>query len=315
MAGLTEPQPVGMRMVKRSPLKPDRPTGAVIFPKSGPIRFETEHLPREQKALEMAVGRKFIGALSHFGHGILADLRPGDEPADLLCTAPEGHFIAIQITELIDVIGATLNANRDLYFKSMLNICSEIMSLFSGCAIEIMDDGSTNFFAPLSRPAGRTMLDQLSGFLADFSKDVHTLGLKKIRTRKRNIGSSQNTVFIACQRHVDAAPNIGYFIRWGRQRSYAASERDSILPSTVRQKIAKSYHKPNDEFWLVVYAIDLIFMADDNAITLTSALLDESPHPFNKVWFFHPYHGRDLGHVIRMWPPNAQCAQAPNRAE
>ena len=300
-------------MVKRSPLKPDRPTGAIIFPKSGPVRFETEHLPREQKALEMAVAKKFVGALSHFGYGTMVDLRPGDEPADLLCTTSEGQPIAIQIAELIDIIGVKLNANRDLYLRSMLDCSSAIMSLFSGCSIEIMDDGSSNFFASLNRPAGKAMLEQLNGFLCDTSKDINTLGINKRRARKRDVGLSQNTVHIVCQRYVHAAPDVGYTIRWGRQRSYTASERDRMLPDTVRRKVKKSYQKPKQEFWLLIYGTDMIFMPEDDAIKLTHNLLGEAPHPFDKVWFFYPYHGRDLGHTICVWSRDGSYAQAASQ--
>ena len=89
-------------MSKKTPRKPDRPIGAIIFPKSGPVRRELEHLPREQKPLELIIGQKFVGAITHFGHGILTDLRLGDEPADLLCTDAAGHPVGIQVTEMVD---------------------------------------------------------------------------------------------------------------------------------------------------------------------------------------------------------------------
>ncbi len=291
-------------MPKKPPRKPDRPIGAVIFPKSGPVRIEHEHLPREQKPLELTIGQKFVGAMSHFGHAVLTDLRLGEEPADLLCTDAAGLPVSIQVTEMVDEFGVKLNAHRDVYVEALKENCADTLEMFSGCALEIMDDGMEDFFPPLSRPEGRAMFDELATHLATLAQEIGTLGVKKLRHRKWTIEASGNTVHVLCQRHMEGAPETGYAIRWGRQRVFKPEERNALLSDTIRKKIIKGYPPPNHEFWLLVYTTDMLFAVDDASIGLAAALLNCDSHPFDKVWFFFPYHDRDLGHVVRVWVRN-----------
>ncbi len=288
-------------MSKKTPRKPDRPIGAIIFPKSGPVRRELEHLPREQKPLELIIGQKFVGAITHFGHGILTDLRLGDEPADLLCTDASGHPVSIQVAEIVDEFGVKLNAHRDIYVRALKESCADMLAMLSGCALEILDDGTEDFFPPLNRPEGQAMFKELASHIATLAQEIDTLGVKKLRHRKCTIGASRTTVSFSCQRHMEAAPETGFTIRWGRQRVFKAEERNALLSDTIRNKIRKSYTPPNHEFWLLVYTTDMLFAADDASIGIAAALLDCSSHPFEKVWFFFPYHDRDFSQVVRVW--------------
>jgi hypothetical protein len=81
-------------MPKR-PLKPDRPISSIVFPKSGRPHLKVERLPRTQGELELAIGRKFLGALAHFRDERCSDLRLGSEPADLICKQEDGSEVAI----------------------------------------------------------------------------------------------------------------------------------------------------------------------------------------------------------------------------
>ena len=64
------------------PRKPDRPLAHIAFSKSGRVRKVVERLPREKDALEMAVVRKFAGALQQRGVA-LTGLALANEPADV----------------------------------------------------------------------------------------------------------------------------------------------------------------------------------------------------------------------------------------
>lgn len=268
----------GIWMSKKIPRKPDRPIGAIIFPKNGPVRKELEHLPREQKPLELIIGQKFVGAITHFGHGILTDLRFGDEPAHLLCTDAAGHPVGIQVTEMVDEFGAKLNAHRDNYLRALKKSCADMLAKLSGCALEILDDGTEDFFPPIIRPDGQAMFKELASHVATLAQEIDSLGVKKRRHRKCTIGASRTTISFLCQRHMEAGPETGYDIRWGRQRVFKPKEQNALLSDTIRNKIRRSYTPPNHEFWLLVYTTEMPFTADDPSIGIAAALLARIIH-------------------------------------
>lgn len=288
-------------MPKRPPRKPDRPIGAAIFPKTGKVRLEIEHLPTEQKPLEMTIGEKFVGAMSRFRHVVLTDLRLGIEPADLFCTNGDGLTLGIQVTEMVDAFGAKLNAHRDDYLRALKDRCANTLLMFSGCSLSILDDGTEDFFPPLNSHEGRSMLSQLASHLETLAGEINTLGVRRVRSRRWVIGEPEKEISVLCERHTHVATGTGHVIRWGRQRTFRENERIALLSDTIRNKITKCYAQPNHEFWLLVYSTDMPLAVDDPSIGLSAALLGSSPHPFDKVWFFFPYHGRNLGHIVAVW--------------
>ena len=274
----------------------------VIFPKSGPVRVEIEHLPREQKPLELTIGQKFVGAMSYFEHGVLTDLQLGDEPADLRCTNADGDPVSIQVTEMVDTFGAVLNAQRDNYLRALKERCTDTLAMFSGCRLDILDEGTEDFIPPLNGPEGEATVKELATHFETMALEIDTLGVKKVRSRKWTIGTSGKTVMALCKRYAEAAPEVDYAILWGRQRTFRADEMNALLPDTIKNKIDRSYAQPDHEFWLLIYSTEMPLPADDDGIELAATLLDGISHPFNKVWFFYPYHDRDLGHVVPVWP-------------
>lgn len=288
-------------MSKKTHRKPDRPIGAIIFPKVGPVRFECESLPREQKPLELAIGRKLIGALSHFGYGVYAGLKLADEPADLLCNNEDGELVGIQVTEMVDVVWARLNAHRERYLKELEENSVKVLEMFSGCSIEIMDDGTEDFFPPLNTSEGQYMLKELECNLAMLAKDIDELKLKKIIYRKWELKTAKTGISVICQRHMKATCTNDYKLNWGTQRAWSAGYKNALLSNTVSNKIQKRYSSVRHEFWLLVYSTDIVLSADDVSFGIAATLLDNSSHQFDKVWFFYPYQNKDLGHVVQVW--------------
>ena len=84
------------------PLKPLRNPSHIVFPKVGTPYPVVEQLPREQECLELALGRKFVGALHKFRGIQIDELTRGAEPADLKCRSADGTAIELQIVEVID---------------------------------------------------------------------------------------------------------------------------------------------------------------------------------------------------------------------
>lgn len=288
---------------KKSPQKPDRPIGAIIFPGKGkgPVRSEFEHLPRDQKPLELTIGQKFIGAMSHFGHAELTDLILGEEPADLFCTDATGQRIGMQVTEMIDPVGVLIDAHRDIYIQELSKRCADTLKMFSGCAVQITDDGMEDFFPPLNSPEGQTFISEMTNQLAALAGEIDSLALNQIRVRKWTFTKVKNNVGVFCQRHLEAGTEIGCNFSWGRQRGFKKEEGDAFLPNTINNKILKSYTSPSYKFWLLVYSTDKPVGPDDASVALAGGVLDAEPHPFEKVWYFFPYHNRDLGHIVPVW--------------
>lgn len=276
----------------------------MIFPASGPVRLELEHLPREKKQLELTIGKKFLGAMSHLGLGTLTVEARTEEPADLLCIDSDGRRVGIQVTEMVDVFGAKLNAHRDNYLRALKESCADTLEKFSGCALEFLDDGTNDFFPPLNRSKGEAMLADLASHLETLGREIDTLGVNKIRHRKLEIGASGTAVSLICQRREEPTPESAYSIRWGRQRVFNREEINGLLSETIRNKIKMRYGPPKYEFWLLVYTTDMPITRDEASIGLAAALLECNPHPFNKIWFFFPYHDRERGHVVQVWPRN-----------
>ena len=127
---------------KRRPLKPDRPLSSIIFSDSGKVRLATERLPRTQDELELAIGRKFLGALAHFQNRRLTDLTKGAGRGDLLCLDEGRSEIKIQVVEAVDPIASTLMQRRRAYSEALLVNAADVLERFAGCRLFFIDSGN-----------------------------------------------------------------------------------------------------------------------------------------------------------------------------
>src|SRR5688500_17339127 len=96
------------------PKKPKRDPSHIVFSKGRSPYFEAEEIPDTNDGRELAVGKKFIGALSrreiHW-----TDLALGGDPPDLVCRSADGSLIEIELAEAVDQVLRQLRHMRVHY--------------------------------------------------------------------------------------------------------------------------------------------------------------------------------------------------------
>lgn len=286
-------------MAKR-PLKPDRPIASIAFPKSGRPHLEVERLPRTQRELELAIGSKFLGAPAHFRSERYADLRPGSEPADLVCKRKDGSEVAIQVVEVVDQNVRLLQTMRSSYVAAIEAKHHAVLATFSGCSVTLVDSGAPPYLPPVKTAPGRASLLQLASGLTVIASDISSLQLRQIRSRRLSIGPDRTDVHVLCERFAAGGDDVPFSFQWSG--GYRVDQPRRILSGAVEQKLRKRYAKPAAAFWLLAYSTDTLLMDDDPDVPTTRHVLASGGHVFDAAWFLYPYNDVDLGHLLRVWP-------------
>lgn len=285
----------------KKPLKPDRPIASIAFPKSGRPRLEVERLPRTQRELELSIGGKFLGALGHFRCERYADLRPGSEPADLVCKRKDGSDVAIQVVEIVDHNIRLVQTMRRSYAAAMEAEYQPVLAAFRGCSVTLVDPGAPPYLPLVRTAGGRASLQQLVSGLTVIGADIGSLGLRKIRTTRLSIGPDGTDIHVLCERFAVAGTDIPFSFRWSGG-AYRIDEPRALLSGAVEQKIRKGYARPSSAFWLLAYSTDTLLMEDDPDVLRAEQVLAAGGHVFDAVWFLYPYNDLELGHLVRVWP-------------
>ena len=285
-------------------MKPPRNPSHIVFPKKGPPYPVVEELPREQEDLEFAVGRKFIGALRQFEGIHLGRLTRGPEPADLACRSPSGTAIQLQIVEVIDQQLRELRHMRSSFRDALVQTLGDDLRLFSGCRVSLVDSGDPPYLPSVQSNGGRECLRSLAEQIRNVGADIHTLEVRKIRSRKIRTANPERTASVLVERFVAAAESVPFDFWWtGGGPSFRTDIPRGLLPVAVQSKINKLYTKPTSaKFWLLAYSVDSHLGEDDPDIAESQRLLETSRHPFDEVWFLHPYAEKELGALVHVWP-------------
>lgn len=287
----------------RKPLKPDRPVTSIVFPKKGKVSLAAEHLPRTQDELELAIGKKFIGALAHFYGPKLSDLKSGSGRGDLVCNDEQGSVTKIQVVEVIDHKLRRLSEMRQTYAEYIRREYPAVLNKYRGCAVTLVDNGEPPYLPKIKTKDGKQSADHLAAWLADIGDKIYTLECKKNRIHSSTVGPSERGVTAFIQRFAAAGEDGRFSFRWsGGGPSYRSDEPRNVLPAAIKGKIEKHYSKPNEQFWLLCYSTDTLLREDDPDIRESFTLLDNGNHPFDEVWYIYPYNGVDLGHIVHVWP-------------
>lgn len=286
------------------PKKPPRNPSHIVFPKKGAPYPVVEQLPREQENLELALGRKFLGALSQFEGMQLEGLARGTEPADLTCHFSNGTPIKVQIVEVIDQRLRELRRMRSSYRDALVEILGEKLHLFSGCRISLVDSGDPPYLPSVSSGEGRECLYLLAKHIGEVGTEIHTLETMKIRNRRTPTIHPERSVGILVERFVPAGKDVPSEFLWtGGGPSHRTDIPRGLLPAAVQSKIDKRYAKPaSAKFWLLTYSVDSLLSNEDPDIAESQRLLETSRHPFDEVWFLYPYAEKDLGILVHVWP-------------
>jgi hypothetical protein len=287
----------------RKTQEPDRPLSVLVFPKTGRPYMRVEHPPRDQKELEFALGRKFIGALAHFQGIRLSKLTicpASEEPGDLICVDEKGRAIKIQVAELIDHSPRRLKEMRGSYVESIRNQYGNVFVLFSGCRVSLVDSGEEPYLPHIHTSQGQECLRKLVTELESFAYEIGALAINRMRTR--NIQISKKRIGVVCIRFASAGKDVPFQFAWdGGGPPYRKDVSRRLLYTTVTGKVEKHYSKPTEPFWLLTYSTDTLFDEQDPDIEESRHLLDSTRHPLDAVWYLYPYTNEELGHVLRVW--------------
>ena len=286
---------------KRQPLKPDRPIASLQFSDTGKVRLRIEHPPRTQDELELRIGEKFLGALSHFKGRTLIDLASGTGRGDLTCRHENSRLVKIQVVEVVDPVQRILTARRRTYTESIIRSGAECLSLFSGCRISVIDSGNALFLPVGTSKNGQACVRQLLEGLDALANEIETLALGKLRHRKWRVGKDNIELGIICERFASVDSNVPGQLHFTGARAFLPGEPSDFVTDAVRKKIRKYYSKPTEEFWLLTYSTDTLRTEDDEDLKRAASLLEQETHPFDVVWYLYPYDNCGLGHLVCIW--------------
>lgn len=102
------------------------------------------------------------------------------------------------------------------------------------------------------------------------------------------------------------------FVQEGPDRIFGVdqSEKENVILSKVKGKLAKHYAKPKAPFWLLIWTVrsEIMpfywkggqFVISTDVLRTRSFLLHEGSSPFDEVWYFY----LDL-RPHRIWPPQS----------
>ena len=284
----------------RQPLKPDRPLQSFLFSDTGKVCRAVEHLPRTQDDLELVIGQKFSGAISHFRKQRLTEMISGSGRGDLICRNDSGMQVKIQVVEVIDDIQAAWKDRNNSYREHLVWKYPEVFALFNGCRLILFDKYDTAFSPNLRTRHGQIYLDELAKNLKIVGMEIGSLPSGMIRHRKMEIGSPKIPVIFDCERFQPAASNIPcqIFCNFGRA---TISIEQYVLTNAILKKIQKYYSKPKELFWLLAYSTDVLLRDVDPDVVAAAHALDQAIHHFDTVWYFFPYDNRESGHIVQVW--------------
>ena len=288
---------------RKKPLKPERNPGHIVFPKQGPIRRVVEQFPRTQDDLELMVGTKFLGALAHFEGISYHNLQKGPEPADLTCTSLDGRTIELQIVEVVDHRLLELQRMRSSYRDALISRLGDEILKFNGCRVSLMDAGDPPYLPPPDSTIGKACLEILLNHVQNVAKDIHTLDVGKIRSRRVSTADPIREISAFIERMPPGNPPRLEFLWEGGGPCYRSDIPRGLLIDAVQSKLAKRYVKPsNSNFILLAYSIDALITSDDRDVPEVHRILSVEPNPFDEIWFIRPYAERNLGAIFRIWP-------------
>jgi hypothetical protein len=283
-------------------LKPKRPLASIVFSVQGKVRHNVEVPPRTQKDLELAVGKKFIGAMIHFQGITLEGIEPVEAEGDLVVRTEDGIFVTLQIAEVVDQMMRRINEQRNSYAALLLSEYPDVVGVFTGCRLTIVDNGSEPFLPHASSKKGRRNLQDLVYKMEELGDSLPTLRIGKMRVRKWLLNPSGVELSVICERIAESNAGLPPQVSWTGGYVVEAGYRRTLIAKVVKDKIKQGYSKPSGEFWLLMYSSDIIPQPDDPEVLEASAILENNDHPFDQAWFIFPYPNQDLGHLVKLWP-------------
>ena len=219
------------------PKKPDRPLRAVVVAKNAAWP-QVEHLPRVQEDLELAVGRKFVGAMADF-LGIPDGLSVGHGEGDLIAKSPDGRLVTIQVVEMVDNLRRPQGEMRASYFPAVKAVAG-LAVFVRGCEVTLVDSASEPILPRLRSQAGRECLEQMVGALKAAGQDALLLPPGRSWFGRVAIGMEGFRLDVVVKRVAPSDAGVHATLEW----SGGAASRENLLTKTIQGKLAMHYSRP-----------------------------------------------------------------------
>jgi hypothetical protein len=221
-----------------------------------------------------------------------------------MCKSPDGHTVGLQVAEVINQQLRQLQHMRSSYRGALVQTLGEELLLFNGCRVSLVDSGDPPYLPQVTATDGQACLRALAEHVREVAKDVQTLEVGKIRSRRTKTLSPEREVSVLVERILPAGEPVRLEFSWtGSSPSYRTDTSRGLLSQVVQSKIAKRYAKPSvGQFVLLAYSIDTLLQGDDTDVSESRRILESSQHPFDDAWFIYPYADRELGALVHIWP-------------
>lgn len=288
--------------VQKRPKKPSAPLGHIVFPKKGKPYRVLEPLPASAKDLEAAIVDKFVGALRHFEKRELSNPLPCDPWPDFEAQECKKHY-GIEVVEIINPEHARRRAIQAQYAQQIRGLINDISPRLAGLSVQLIDGYQDPPYPPLNTAVGQ----QLASFIADqLRSEVEKLeALKQFVVRHWQRGPERPEAGAFFTRVAPKESGIPVTLHFLGSFPEAVSVSENLLSQSIEGKLRKSYTKyKKGRLCLLAYEVFSMSVGPkpSKAAAIARELLDSQLHPFDEVWYIHPYAGKPLGHIERVWP-------------
>jgi len=287
--------------------KPSRILASLVFPKTGPVRLNSEQLAFTNDDLELQIVQKLTRAIhEQYKVGLASPERAarGEEPIDVWCRTERGERLGLQLVEAADAQGGVVERLRKRY-QDALNADVELATALTGFHVDIVASEDERHLPDPRR--SKPCVEELTSALLGMASQLSTLQPGKKRVRKVTLANGCDVHFLLW--HRDRTPRIW----WTGGRVFLPEDDRNLITAAVSKKLRKHY-STGEPLWLVVYGIGVGAIANEEDLIAARALLNASDSLFDEAWFFAPMANQDTGHAIRIWKRDEASGLGPNGA-
>lgn len=259
-----------------------------------------EALPESPKGLETTIVRKFIGALQHF-EGRHLEPPVANEPWPDFVTREGERQVGIEVVEVINPDHAQKRRTQQLYAAHVQELLDDALPQFAGLRIQLDDGYQDPPYPALSSAAGRALAESLAHNLREAEQTLQQLPVGRGRYLRWQAGPDVPNTGAIVTRQAPYESGIAVRIQYLGSFPESQDFQERRLVATIEGKIDKQYTRyAAGPLLLLAYGQDV--PVADTEVDQARAGLRSGSHRFDEVWYFFPYAGEDLGHIVRIWP-------------
>lgn len=286
------------------PRKPTATLGHIVFGRGKP-HAQLERLPDTKDELELAVVRKFAGALAEMEQRHLTNLRRVDAWPDF-AAEEAGRPVGIELVEVVNGKHAVKRARQLEYLARLEQLLADVLPLLSGLSITFDDRDQNPPYPPLCTKQGIALAQSIADHLRSTVPLLEQTALGQLFQHRWQSGSYAPVTGIYGRRFAPMKSSAPLRLLFAGTFSEYVRVSESLLAATVFRKVKRSYQKYADgSLWLLAYEVGTMSVGapPSRAAHLAQIVLSRRKHPFDEVWYLYPYaRPLELGSMERVWP-------------